>query len=462
MNVSISFKRAKDISNCSDIWVKLENKKQETVKKFICPLKTISLEIVPGKLQTAFSIEIMRKRMLWSNEKQMFQAIPYPIKEPIEYYQSAEGLKGKQEEGRANLVWGNNKMNIPIPTFLDLYKEHVVAPFFVFQLFCTLLWLLDEYWYYSLFNLGMLFFFEGTVVTQRLQNMKRLRSMRKPPEEIWVHRSGKWEKIMTDDLYPGDIVLINRNGQSKKQNVPCDLLILSGSAVVNEAILTGESQPLVKESIAARDDLDEPLDLKGVHKSHILNSGTEILQHIPQDLAADVPHLEKPPMDGLCCFVLKNGFETKQGKLMRMILFSSDRVTVESAEVYYYLLILLIFALMASSYVLQEGLKDPDRSRYKLMLRCVLIITNVVPPELPMELSLAVNYSIISMIKKSIFCTEPFRIPNAGKVNICCFDKTGTLTQNDLIIKGVTATHLNSLQNWSGNKSKAVVDQKII
>jgi len=119
---------------------------------------------------------------------------------------------------------------------------------------------------------------------------------------------------------------------------------------------------------------------------------------------------------------------------MRMILFSSDRVTVENTEVYYYLLLLLIFALIASYQVLIEGLKDQDRSRYKIMIRCVLIITNVVPPELPMELSMAVNYSIITMIKKQIFCTEPFRIPNAGKVKICCFDKTGTLTKNDLII----------------------------
>ena len=71
--------------------------------------------------------------------------------------------------------------------------------------------------------------------------MKRLRSMRKPPEQIWVHRSGKWEQIMTDDLYPGDIVLLNRVSGKKKENVPCDLLLLSGSAVVNEAILTGES-----------------------------------------------------------------------------------------------------------------------------------------------------------------------------------------------------------------------------
>jgi cation-transporting ATPase 13A1 len=69
---------------------------------------------------------------------------------------------------------------------------------------------------------------------------------------------------------------------------------------------------------------------------------------------------------------------------MRMILFSSDRVTVENPEVYLYLLILLVFALIASYKVLSEGLKDIDRSRYKIMLRCVMIITSVVPPDLPM------------------------------------------------------------------------------
>lgn len=80
---------------------------------------------------------------------------------------------------------------------------------------------------------------------------------------------------------------------------------------------------------------------------------------------------------------------------MRVILFSSDRVSVESPEVYLYLLILLVFALVASHHVMTESLKDPDRSRYKIILRCIIIITNVVPPELPMELSMTVNYAII-------------------------------------------------------------------
>ena len=216
--------------------------------------------------------------------------------------------------------------------------------------------------------------------------------------------------------------------------LPCDLLLLHGAAVVNEAILTGESVPQVKESVDERDS-DDTLDVKGRHRTHVLNGGTEMIQHTAPTVWPE--RLPRPQSDGIVCSVLKNGFETKQGKLMRTILDTTERVSVESREAYVFIFVLLLFALVASYHVMEEGLKDPERNRYKLLLKCILILTSVVPPELPMELSLAVNYSLIDLIKKSIFCTEPFRIVAAGKVDVCCFDKTGTLTSNDLVVRGV-------------------------
>jgi manganese-transporting P-type ATPase len=96
-----------------------------------------------------------------------FGLLPYPSSThpPLANYRQPAGLKASALPALQSM-YGKNEFNIPIPSFSLLFSEHATAPFFVFQIFCVALWMLDEYWYYSLFTLFMLVVFECTVVWQ--------------------------------------------------------------------------------------------------------------------------------------------------------------------------------------------------------------------------------------------------------------------------------------------------------
>lgn len=95
------------------------------------------------------------------------------------------------------------------------------------------------------------------------------------PYPINCYRDGKWVEIQTDLLLPGDLVSVAR--QQAETTVPADVLLIHGTCIVNEAMLSGESTPLLKESIQLLDG-SENLDVDGAHKNAVLFSGTKILQ----------------------------------------------------------------------------------------------------------------------------------------------------------------------------------------
>ncbi|QGA12721.1 hypothetical protein EYB26_000366 [Talaromyces marneffei] len=400
-----------------------------------------------GKEITSFLFQ--KRRFLWYPEEGKFAPLSYALDEEpkpaIKTFQKSRGLQSKSEIERIQHHYGDNTFDIPVPTFVELFQEHAVAPFFVFQVFCVGLWMLDEYWYYSLFTLFMLVTFESTVVWQRQRTLNEFRGMNIKPYDIWVFRENKWQEITSDKVLPGDLVSVNRTKEDG--GVACDILLIQGSAIVNEAMLSGESTPLLKDSIQLRPG-DDLIDPEGLDKNSFVHGGTKVLQithpnlgDLSEKAANAASGVPKPPDNGALGIIVKTGFETSQGSLVRTMIYSTERVSANNAEALLFILFLLIFAIAAAWYVWQEGV-DKDRKRSKLMLDCVLIITSVVPPELPMELSLAVNTSLAALSKFAIFCTEPFRIPFAGRVDIACFDKTGTLTGEDLLVDGIAGLSL--------------------
>ena len=460
----ISYKITKELSSSTHVRIDISN------NKFKMNNRTGISEITHSVKDEIISIEFEKIKYLYNIEKNTFEKSKINFKKKLGEFKQAVPYSSEQEVEKLKVKYGNNLMKVPIPSFFSLYKEHIVAPFFVFQLFCILLWVFDDYGLHSGMTLLMLCIFEATVVGQRIINLVTLRKMRVPPHFIFVYRNKEWKRISSSDLIPGDIVsildgtsteicpeqqddeensnfilkflkklkelkqkseaqrrqqpvtqVINRNRERESSPLTCDMLILSGSAIVNESMLTGESIPQIKESInKVEHEHNSTFDYKSKHKNCVLFSGTKIVKISSsteecEELPTNVKSL--PPDDGCVCLVLKTGFGTSQGKLLRTVLYSSERAKGDSSEAWVFIFILLFFALWSAYYVLKEGIEREGEITYKLFLRTIIIITSVVPAELPIELTLAINNSLFFLQSKSIVCIEPFRIPFAGKVN---------------------------------------------
>jgi cation-transporting ATPase 13A1 len=147
----------------------------------------------------------------------------------------------------------------------------------------------------------------------RRKNIETLRGMGNEPRALYVYRDKQWSNVSAETLVPGDIISVIRHS-NKDEIVPCDCLLLQGSAIVNEAALTGESVPQLKENIVLDADTRvKPLDMKLTDKAHILYGGTRMLQCNTAMIGAGEGHSIAPPPDhGCICYVLRTGFSSSQ------------------------------------------------------------------------------------------------------------------------------------------------------
>lgn len=75
-----------DIDVCSHVRVRINNKKQNVIKRHIVPLTMTPMEFAPGKVNKSHSIDIQKKRFSFNKKSRTFEQIPYPVNETIEFY----------------------------------------------------------------------------------------------------------------------------------------------------------------------------------------------------------------------------------------------------------------------------------------------------------------------------------------------------------------------------------------
>lgn len=201
-------------------------------------------------------------------------------------------------------------------------------------------------------------------------------------------------------------------------SLPCDLVLLTGSAIVNEAMLTGESIPVIKASLPVIST--EVYSTESASK-YTLFGGTSVIQ---------TRNVGKEAVYGL---VTSIGFLTTKGSLVRDILYPKEikfRFYDDGMKFVGMMAVLAILGFLSTLPI--EIKKGTD---WMLLLdRSLDLITITVPPALPAAMTCGVVFAINRLKLEKIFCISPMRINLAGRVTTFTFDKTGTLTEDGLSI----------------------------
>eukprot|EP01097_Dermamoeba_algensis_P006163 TRINITY_DN3878_c0_g1_i2.p1 TRINITY_DN3878_c0_g1~~TRINITY_DN3878_c0_g1_i2.p1 ORF type:complete len:959 (-),score=239.16 TRINITY_DN3878_c0_g1_i2:217-3093(-) len=344
----------------------------------------------------------------------------------------SSGLDEEVLEERT-LLFGPNLIDIKIKSIPELLISEVIHPFYLFQVASCIFWYIDEYNYYASLILFMAICSIAWSIYTTRSSLVNLRNMAKTETEITVYRKKGFisaaEKIKSSQLVPGDIVEVYPN-----MPVPCDMLLIQGECVVNEAMLTGESNPILKYSVPKTDEIYIPAN----HKRFTLFCGTNIME-----CRTSTAHDSEK---GALALVYATGFGTIKGSLFLSILFPKPLHFKFYSDSYKFLLIMILFAIGGFIKTLVDSIPQgyPPGEAIKDALD---LITIAVPPALPIVLTVGIGFAVNRLKDRNIYCTSPPRINFAGKINLFCFDKTGTLTEDNLSMEGIVPCENGVVQN---------------
>ncbi|KAI9461293.1 P-type ATPase [Lactarius psammicola] len=340
------------------------------------------------------------------------------------------GLEGPVRHQRLTL-FGPNVVEVEGKSIISLLLDEVIHPFYVFQIASIVLWSLDDYYYYA-FCIALISAVSiTTTLIDTRKTIARMRELSRFICPVSVFVDGYWVERDSSDLVPGDIINLTEPPLSI---LPADLVLLSGDAIVNESMLTGESVPVGKIPVKDEDlaHWHETPDVQGDLAKSFLYAGTKVVR-IRRSVGTGGP-FDRPAL-GL---VARTGFTTTKGALVRSMLFPKPMGFKFYRDSIRFIMVLSGIAGLGFCASAVQFIKLGIRW-HTILIRALDLITVVVPPALPATLSIGTSFALSRLRRSGIFCISPNRINVAGKINVCCFDKTGTLTEDGLDILGVRA-----------------------
>ncbi|EJT6164609.1 calcium-transporting P-type ATPase, PMR1-type [Clostridium perfringens] len=252
-----------------------------------------------------------------------------------------------------------------------------------------------------------------------------------------VKRDGSLKEILSEDIVPGDIVIIDAG-----RYIPGDLrLIDTANLKIEESAFTGESVPSEKDA-SFLPDKEIPIGDQNnmAFMSTLATYGRGV---------------------GV---VVGTGMNTEIGKIAKMIEQEENDETPlqkklsELGKILGFLAIGICILIFIISFF--QG-----RDLLEMFLTSISLAVAAIPEGLPAIVAIVLALGVQRMVKKNAIIRKLPAVETLGSVSIICSDKTGTLTQNKMT---VTTVYTNdsyikeSKFNLNDKESKLLVDCMVL
>lgn len=211
-----------------------------------------------------------------------------------------------------------------------------------------------------------------------------------------VIRDSQQMSIPTDELVLGDLIFLKAGDQ-----IPADAVVLKGTLEVNESLLTGESDTLVKKEEAQ------------LFSGSVVTSGQAYCQ---------VVHVGKDN------YAAKITREAKEFKRHNSELRNALNKILKVISI---IIVPLGIALFVKQYFLvHDTFRDSVVSTVAGML-------GMIPEGLILLTSVALTLGSIRLAQRKTLVQELYCIETLARVDVLCLDKTGTITEGTMCVERV-------------------------
>lgn len=266
---------------------------------------------------------------------------------------------------------------------------------------------------------------------------------RKDAIQVKAFRDGQMHSLAIEEIVAGDLVLLETGDE-----VPADgRVVKANSLMVDQSLLTGESEPSEKRASSVDDSAEGP------DQSGCVYRGTQVVDGVAHMMVVDVGdatylgqiarRLSSHDDDG------DHAGETEQARVKRRLTISKELTPLQQklgqladviSKVGYAAAVLIFVAQLIRGTLSgdifwpsdTDGWLRVSKELLNYFVTMVIIVVVAVPEGLPMSVTISLALAMRKMTRANSLVRQLVACETIGSATVICTDKTGTLTQNKM------------------------------